>query len=250
MLSKILENKRLEIDTLPVPTFERRKDILDPFEFLKRKPIIAEVKRASPSLGDINVDINVVEQAKIYEKSGAGAVSVLTDEKYFKGGFAYLHQVAEQVKIPVLCKDFIISKKQIDIAYKLGADIILLIVKALSEKEYVELFNYAKSLGLYVLTEVHETEEMTVAEKVKIDLLGVNSRDLETLLIDKKRCEEIISSIPKDYFKVAESGINSKEDALMFKEAGADAFLIGSYLMQSKNPSEKIKEIHESLKCL
>lgn len=250
MLSKILENKRIEIDTLQVPTFERQKDIINPFEFLKERPIIAEVKRASPSLGDINVDINVIEQAKIYEKSGAGAVSVLTDEKYFKGGFSYLHQVALQVKIPVLCKDFIISKRQIDIAYKLGADIILLIVRALSEKEFVELFNYAKSLGLYVLTEIHDTEELTVSEKVRIDLLGVNSRDLETLKIDKKRAAEIISNIPKGYYKVAESGINSKEDALMFKEAGADAFLIGSYLMQSKNPSEKITEIYESLKCL
>lgn len=250
MLSKILENKRLEIDTFQVPTFERKKDIFNPLEFLKSRPIIAEVKKASPSLGDINIDIDVVAQAKIYEKAGAGAVSVLTDEKYFKGGFTYLHQVSEQVQIPVLCKDFIISKKQIDIAYKLGADIILLIVKALSEKEYVNLFNYAKSLGLYVLTEIHEKEEMAVAEKVRIDLLGVNSRNLETLKIDKKRCAEIISSISKDYFKVAESGINSKEDAIMFKEAGADAFLIGSYLMQSKSPGENIKEIYESLKCL
>jgi indole-3-glycerol phosphate synthase len=247
MLSKILENKLLEIDTLEVPTFERQKEIFSPLEFLRNRPIIAEVKKASPSLGDINTNINVVEQAKIYEKAGAGAVSVLTDEKFFKGGFTYLQQVACQVKIPVLCKDFIISKKQIDIAYKLGADIILLIVKALSEKEYVELFNYAKSLGLYVLTEIHEKGEITVAEKAKIDLLGVNSRNLETLKIDKNKCAEIISSLPKDYFKVAESGISSKEDVLMFKAAGANAFLIGSYLMQSKSPGENIKEI---LKCL
>jgi len=250
MLSKILENKRIEINGLQVPNIERKKGILNPLQSLKNRPVIAEVKKASPSLGDINIDVNVVEQAKNYEKAGAGAVSVLTDEKFFKGSFSYLQQVASQVKIPVLCKDFIISKKQIDLAYKFGADIILLIVKALSEKEYVELFNYAKSLGLYVLTEIHEKEEIAVAEKVEIDLLGVNSRNLETLEIDKKKCAEIISSLSKGYFKVAESGINSKEDVLMFQAAGADAFLIGSYLMQSKIPGEKILEIYESLKCL
>jgi indole-3-glycerol phosphate synthase len=250
MLSKILRHKEIEIQTLKVPDIERGRKIYNPLETLKIRPIIAEVKKASPSLGDINVKVDAVSQAKKYEAAGAGAISVLTDEKFFKGSFNFLKDVAGNVNLPVLCKDFIISEKQIDMAYRFGADVILLIVKALREKDYKRLFDYAKSLGLYILTEIHEISEMKIVEKYPVDILGVNSRNLETLEIDKQKAAKIIKDIDNKYFKIAESGIDCVEDAIMFKSAGAKGFLIGSYLMKSNSPEDKIKEIYRGIRCL
>lgn len=250
MLSQILKNKRDEIKSLSSKGLKREKDILNPINTLKNKPFITEVKKASPTLGDINVGADVISQAKIYQKAGAGGVSVLTDEKFFKGSFNDLYEVSKNVDIPVLCKDFIISEIQIDIAYEMGADIILLIAKAL-DKEYLKhLAKYAKNKGLFVLFEIHEIEEMQKLPTDFVDMVGVNSRNLETLQIDKDSAAQILKSLKGDFLKIAESGINSKGDIINFKRAGADAFLIGSYLMQSQDPEIAIKELYEGLKCL
>lgn len=250
MLSKIVKQKKEEIKTLKIPSIDRNRKIYNPLDTLKKYPIIAEVKKASPSLGDINLNIDILQQAKAYKDGKAGAISVLTDEKFFKGSFSYLKEIADNIDLPILCKDFIISKHQIDMAYISGADIVLLILKILSKKEYETLFNYAKSLNLFVLTELHDFEEIEKTADIDLDLLGVNSRDLDTLKIDKEKAKNILNRLDKSYFKVAESGIESVEDIINFKKAKADAFLIGSLLMQSKSPKEKLMEIYKGLECL
>lgn len=250
MLSQILQNKNNEIKSLSPKGLKREKDILNPINSLKNKPFITEVKKASPTLGHINLGADVISQAKIYQKAGAGAVSVLTDEKFFKGSFNDLYEVSKNVDIPVLCKDFIISEIQIDIAYEMGADIILLIAKALDKEKLKHLAKYAKNTGLFVLFEIHEIEEMQKLPTDFVDMVGVNSRNLETLQIDKDSATQILKSVKGDFLKIAESGINSKKDIMNFKRAGADAFLIGSYLMQSQDPEMAIKELYEGLKCL
>jgi indole-3-glycerol phosphate synthase len=250
MLSKIIEQKRKELQTLKLIPSDRSRKIHNPFETLKKYPVIAEVKKASPSLGDINLDVDILHQAKNYKDGKAGAISVLTDTKFFKGSFSYLKEIADNIDLPILCKDFIISKQQIDMAYISGADIVLLILKILSKKEFETLFNYAKSLNLYVLTELHDFEEIEKASDLKLDLLGVNSRDLDTLKIDKEKAQSVLKKLDGSYFKVAESGIETVEDVIDLKKAGADAFLIGSLLMRSKNSKEKLDEIYSGLKCL
>lgn len=250
MLSQIIKNKEIEIKSLSRTGVKREKNILNPIESLKKKPFITEVKKASPTLGNINISADVVVQAKLYEKAGAGAVSVLTDEKFFKGSFEDLGKVTKNIGIPVLCKDFIISEIQVDIAYEMGADIILLIAKALPEEKLEQLAKYAKNKGLFVLFEIHHLDELQKLPVNFVDIVGVNSRNLETLQIDKNNAAEILKSVKGEFLKVAESGINSVQDVTNFKKAGADAFLIGSYLMQSENPEKAIKELYKGLTCL
>lgn len=250
MLNKILQNKQNEVKLLSTKGLKREKGILNPIISLKNRPFITEVKKASPTLGDINPKAEVVSQAKIYQKAGAGGVSVLTDEKFFKGSFNDLYEVSKNVDIPVLCKDFIISEIQIDIAYEMGADIILLIAKALDKENLKHLAKYAKNKGLFVLFEIHEIEEMQKLPEGFVDMVGVNSRNLETLQIDKDSAIQILNSVRGDFLKVAESGISSKEDVANLKRAGSNAFLIGSYLMQSHDPEMAIRELYEGLKCL
>src|SRR5690606_30798853 len=136
--------------------------------------VIAEIKRASPSKGDIRTDVNVAGQAKIYERAGAAAISVLTDESYFKGSIADLEEVASLVSVPVLCKDFIVDRVQIDRAKNAGATIILLIVAALEQAELEELFAYAQAEGMEVLVEIHDLKELEVALDLGAELVGVN----------------------------------------------------------------------------
>jgi len=204
----------------------------------KRNAIIAEFKRRSPS--GLNEDRDIIEYAKFMEENGAVGISVLTEEKYFGGSYADLEKVANTVKIPVLMKDFIVTEKQIDNAYNLGADAVLLIIKILTEKELVDLYNYAKSLGLEVIVEITDEKDLRIALRHDFKIIGVNSRNLSSLEVDLQRTKNLLKSIPKDVIKIAESGIKTREDIMQLKEAGADAFLIGTTLMKDPN---KIKEL-------
>ena len=199
--------------------------------------IIAEIKKASPSKGLIRSDFYPVTLAKTFESSGAAALSILTDEEFFQGSLAYLQQASSVVKIPCLRKDFILDAFQILEARANGADAILLIVSAHTDAELIDLRKEARAMGLDVLCETHDSEELNRAISLGFDLIGVNSRDLRTFSVRTDVFFELASAIPKDAVKVAESGIRTAEDIASLRAAGYDAFLIGETLMRQPDPA-------------
>jgi indole-3-glycerol phosphate synthase len=246
-LVEIVNYKKEYIKILKPIEKNRDKALLNPLFFLKEKPIIAEYKRSSPSAGKINENIDVEKQVLNYEAYGAGMVSILTDERYFDGSFDYLKKGANVLSIPVLCKDFIISKVQIDYAYTNGADAILIIAAILDDKLLVELVEYVKSLSLKVLLEIHSEEEYERVKGLDVDMLGINSRNLDTFAINKEYAASLIEKISHPFI-VAESGIESSYDIKLFKKAGAKAFLIGTSLMKSKNMEQFFNELYDGIK--
>ncbi len=206
--------------------------------------IIAEVKKASPSAGHIR-DVSPPQQAKLYERGGAVAISVLTDREFFNGSLEDLEAVRREVSLPILRKDFIIDKVQILEAKAFGADAVLLIVKMLSREELKELFEFAVGLGLTPLVEVFTLDEAKLSLDLGAEIIGVNNRDLDTLRVDLNLSKELIPKIKDEggKFVVAESGINSREQILELMNLGADAFLIGTSLMKSPDPYRKLKEL-------
>jgi indole-3-glycerol phosphate synthase len=199
--------------------------------------LIAEVKKASPSAGLIRDDFNPAEIAKAYERAGAACISVLTDEKYFQGHNDYLLEVIEAVSLPVLRKDFMVDMYQITEARALGADCILLIMGALDDGQAADMESYAHELGMDVLVEVHDEEELERALKLKTPLLGVNNRDLKKMKTDIATTERLSALIPADMSKqlVSESGLYTKDDLDRMANAGAKCFLVGQSLMSQKN---------------
>ncbi|MGA1861330.1 indole-3-glycerol phosphate synthase TrpC [Deferribacter thermophilus] len=241
-LQEVYQKKLEEIKKIN-PKGERNKKII-PFDInLPEKRVIAEVKQASPSLGVIK-KVDVVKQAKRYEAGGAAAISVLTDKNYFNGSFEFLRMISQEVELPLLCKDFIIDKRQIDMAYINGADTILLIVALINDDLLHLLFEYAVSLGLNVLVEIHDKNEFDRVKDLGIKFLGVNSRNLNTLKIDKDVALDVLKSVEGDFVKVAESGIETIHDVEKFKEAGAAMFLVGTSLMKSENPEDLIMKFN------
>lgn len=241
ILAKILLEKEKEIAQLkkefsaaehkrstPIHSFiaQCRKD-----QSLK---IIAEFKRASPSKGMINPNLDPKNQAELYEKLGATMISVLTDQTFFKGSYADLSVVRSVVDLPILNKDFIIDEVQIDRAYSYGADVILLIAASLPEQRLNHLYQYANKLGLEVLFEVHNQEELELANQIGAELIGVNNRDLKTFAVDLTVTEQLAQSIDFDHqILVSESGIKTSADVLRVKQAGAQAILVGESLMRT-----------------
>ncbi|AAY80757.1 indole-3-glycerol phosphate synthase TrpC [Sulfolobus acidocaldarius] len=219
------------------PIFSLKKSIISA-KNSGLNPIIAEYKRRSPS--GINVDINIIEYVKFMENNGATGISVLTEEKFFNGSYNDLELVAKNVKLPILMKDFVVSEKQIDSAYNIGADVILLIAKILTERELVSLYKYAKSYGLEAIVEISDEEDLDVALRGNYDFIGVNARNLESLEVSLDRTKKLLQMIPKDRLKIAESGISTRQDIEELRASGADAFLIGTSLLKDQN---KIKEL-------
>ncbi|WP_186671994.1 indole-3-glycerol phosphate synthase TrpC [Sporosarcina sp. BP05] len=211
--------------------------------------VIAEMKRASPSKGLIAEGADPVAQAISYYNAGAACISVLTDSHFFKGSFEDLAAVADNVPIPLLCKDFIIHPVQIDRAKSAGASVILLIVAALTDDELSNLHAYALASGMEVLVEVHDGLELKRAIAIDAKLIGVNNRDLRTFKVDLKRTEEIAILFPFDEERVliSESGIWESEDALFVADAGASAVLVGESLMRSGAVSAAIHSLQVSL---
>ncbi|PLX69921.1 MAG: indole-3-glycerol-phosphate synthase TrpC [Denitrovibrio sp.] len=248
VLGRILENKKREIESLVVSTRERNKPVLDFRQAILDRHFICEVKKSSPTLGAINQSADVEKVAELYESLGAACVSVLTDRDFFSGSFKDLRLVASKVNIPVLCKDFIISEKQIDMAYVMGADAILLMATSLLKEDYERLYSYAKAKGLQVLLEIHELEELDVVRDMKPEVLGVNSRNLKTLEIDKEKGADIIRQLPEYDVKVAESGMKDQDDIKLMTDAGAVGFLVGSSLMSSEDPSVVFESLKAGLK--
>ncbi len=241
ILDEILDYKKEYIKTITLEGKRTRKSHCLK-DYIKRDKIniIAEIKESSPSAGFIG-RINLDEILPVYSEY-ACAVSVLTDEKFFGGSFDKLRYVADSVNLPILCKDFIIDEIQIDKAYLSGADMVLLIARLLSADRLKELYDYAKNMGLDILMEVHSSAELDKISNLKPDIVGVNSRDLDTLSISLERVKGILGNINFDAIKIAESGIKTKKDMDYLKDS-CDGFLIGEVLMKNvDNLKEKFLE--------
>jgi indole-3-glycerol phosphate synthase len=203
--------------------------------------VIAELKKASPSKGLIRAEFRVEELAKELEAVGAAALSVLTNEEFFQGSLENLRKASAAVKVPCLRKDFIVDEFQLLEARANSADAVLLIVAALSQTELTGLALGARSLGLDVLCEVHDEDEMQRALDAGCDLIGVNTRDLRTFKVDVETAFRLAERLPKNVLRVAESGIRSGEDIAQLRAAGYQAFLIGESLMQAERPGEALR---------
>lgn len=197
--------------------------------------IIAEVKKASPSKGVIREDFDPVIIAKAYENAGATCLSVLTDGPYFQGADEYLIEVKKNVQIPVLRKDFMIDPYQIIESRLLGADCILIIMAALTDTQAADLYELATDLGMDVLVEIHNEEEMERALKLKPAMIGVNNRNLKTLDVDIQTSYEMLAKFPGNTIKVAESGISKSDTIYDLHSKGYEAFLVGESLMREQD---------------
>lgn len=203
--------------------------------------IIAEVKCASPSRGRLIADFDPVRIAKLYEENGAVAISVLTDEKYFAGHKNYLTQIRQNVKLPLLRKDFIIDEIQVYETRAIGADAILLIVRVLGKK-LTEFISLSKELSLNPLVEVHTEEELDLALAANAEIIGINNRNLDTFATDIETSRKLRSRIPKEKIVVAESGIKERTDITSLMRAGINAFLIGEGLIIAPDIGKKLRE--------
>ena len=245
-LSRILEQKAREVEKMEREELQSLRQTYRLSKYLKnhqdRLQIIAEVKKASPSLGDINLDVDIVQQAQTYEANGAVMISVLTDEVFFKGHLDYLREISSQVQIPTLNKDFIIDEKQIIRARNAGATVILLIVAALSEKRLKELYDYATELGLEVLVETHNLVELEVAHRLGAQIIGVNNRNLTTFEVDLQTSVDLAKYFKDDCFYISESAIFTEEDAKRVAPY-FNGILVGTALMQAENVAQRIKEL-------
>jgi|UniRef100_A0A7C3V7H8 indole-3-glycerol phosphate synthase len=204
--------------------------------------IIAEVKRASPSKGELAPALDPVELARIYEKNGAAAVSVLTERHYFKGNPDFIRQMRPEISIPILRKDFILEPIQVYETAALGADALLLIVKLLNPGQLTALLLLARSLGLEALVEVHTTMEMKQALAAGAQLIGINHRDLNTFEMHMDRALELAPLAPPGITLVAASGLNTRADLAHLEAAGIRAFLIGETLVTAADPGAKLRE--------
>lgn len=208
-----------------------------------RMNLIAEMKKASPSQGIIRGDFNPVRIAVTYETNGAGAISVLTDERFFEGRLEYIRLVKERTSLPVLRKDFIIDEYQIYETVVAGADAMLLIAEILSSAELARFFTIGKGFGIDIMVEVHSEEDIEKALSVRADIIGINNRDLHTFKVDVGCTQRLIRLIPKDTVIVSESGIKTYEDVMFLKSLGVNAVLIGEAFMVSDDIAAKMREI-------
>ncbi|MBF0510941.1 MAG: indole-3-glycerol phosphate synthase TrpC [Candidatus Omnitrophica bacterium] len=205
--------------------------------------LIAEVKKASPSAGLLREDFNALQIADIYVKSKAAAISVLTEEKYFLGKFAYLEEISKHCPVPLLMKDFIVHEYQIYEGRFHGASAVLLIVAMLEDSQLKDLMMTAAHLGLDCLVEVHDENELERAVSVGAGIIGVNNRHLKSLKVDINNCLQLIPRIPKGVVVVAESGLKTHEDIRRLEDIGVNAVLIGEVFMRSSDISAKVKEV-------
>lgn len=252
-LARILEHKRKEIEPLIPRTRElkeealRRNDFRSLRQALERGEeglsLIAEVKKASPSVGLIAEEFDPVEIAIAYEAAGAHAISVLTDEKFFQGRLEYMMDVRRAVSIPVLRKDFIVHEAQIYEACCAGADAVLLIVAALDQATLSRFLDIAYGCQLDVLVEVHNLDELERALELDVEILGINNRNLHTFQVDLATTEMLAEEVPDSMLLVSESGIFTPADSQRVYQAGANGILVGEALMRSGNVYEAIPDL-------
>jgi indole-3-glycerol phosphate synthase len=249
-LTEAVERVRRELDRNPLPegTLLLRSRTLPPpvgFGDALRRPglgIIAEVKRSSPSAGAI-AEADPGDQAAAYEAGGAVAVSVLTEPRHFGGSIADLRAVRSHTTLPVLRKDFIVHPAQVLEARANGADAVLLIAAVLTDTEIVSMQETADDLGMDSLVEAHTGDEVGRAVEAGARIVGVNSRDLESLEVDLDTALDLLSRVPGDRLRVLESGVGTREQMSRAESAGADAVLVGEALMRAGDPAAKLGEL-------
>ena len=258
ILTRIVNDKRKEVNLRKqlIPTKQLEQSVLFERETISLAKklknsdtgIIAEHKRRSPSKQVINHDLNVFDVAKGYEEAGVCGMSVLTDGKYFGGSLDDLLTARANCNLPLLRKEFIIDQYQIIEAKAYGADAILLIAAILSKKEIKQFSEFAKSLNLDVLLEVHNEEELNKSIMPSLDLLGVNNRNLKTYKVILEISKQLSTLIPNDFIKVSESGISSIEAIKILQPYGYKGFLIGENFMKTDNAGESAKQFIKKLK--
>ncbi len=253
MIDKIVADKRKEVEQRKedMPVFllkeriARQKAPLDFARALKSNSLrlIAEVKRASPSRGVLCSDFNPVALAKSYALSGATAISVLTEAKYFQGSLDHLAAIREEVSLPLLRKDFIFDPYQVYESRAYGADALLLIVAILSQEQLIGLLSLSRSLGLGCLVEVHNEGELKRALSSNAEIIGINNRDLNTFSVDIDTTRRLRPMIPDGKIVVSESGISRRDDIVKLAEYGVNAVLIGEALVTASDIPAKVKEL-------
>lgn len=245
-LNDVLEAKRLEVERLRAePPAIVMGDGGGVFASALRAPglsVIAEIKRASPSKGVLAAGLDVAERVRAYEEAGARAISCLTDQTFF-GARASDFAQARSGSLPVLRKDFLIDELQIDQSATMGASAILLIVRILEQARLTALLRHAETRGLEVLVEVHDESEVERALQAGASILGVNNRDLATLVVDPNCALRLRSRIPSEVVSVSESGVRTRDDVKRIEDAGFDAVLIGEALSRSADPRATLREL-------
>lgn len=253
ILKKIVEAKKKRIkeqkERVPLSLLEKKCENLTLRhrfkEALKKKNtinIIAEYKKASPSAGVLTT-AGPVQVATIYQEAGASAVSILTEEDFFKGSIQDLEEIRKAVHLPVLRKDFIVERYQVYESAVSGADAILLIVSILKKEEMAEFFKLAESLGLDVLTEVHSKRELDIGLESGAPIIGINNRNLEDFTVDIATTEKLMPHIPGNKFVVAESGIKSEDDAVRLQRSGVHGVLIGEYFLKAADIKKSVEQM-------
>ena len=244
VLDSIIEGVREDLAArrLPLAQIHQRMEqtapALDAHTFLSREEmnVIAEVKRSSPSKGALASITDPASLAEQYQEAGASVISVLTEERRFKGSLADLVAVRARVTIPILRKDFMVDEYQFFEARAYGADVVLLIVAALSKSQLRDFYDVATELGMASLIEVHTADELERALEISPQIVGVNSRNLKTLEVNEEAFADLIPRIPPSLIRVAESGIASRADVEFAQNAGANAILVGEALVTSGDP--------------
>ena len=257
ILKNICEDKKLEIEILKkkcsLNTLKKlvsnqiikrdfKSKIINSSEE-KKNFIIGEIKKASPSAGEIVNNYEPVEIAKIYERAGVKAISILTEKNYFKGDIDHLSYIKQNTNIPILRKDFIIDEYQIYESKVYQADVILLIVSILSDDQLKKFLKIANDLNLDTIIETHDENEIKRALKLNYPILGINNRNLKNLKTDIINSITLFTSISKDYTVIAESGIKSSADIKMYNDLGIFNFLIGESILRSKDYATFIKKL-------
>ncbi|MFC1562491.1 indole-3-glycerol phosphate synthase TrpC [candidate division KSB1 bacterium] len=239
----LLEQKKIPLDLIKNEIGDKKFSV-SLVENLKRDgiSIIAELKKASPSLGVICEDYFPDRIAKIYEENGAAAISVLTEKNFFMGDGRHLIAVKNTVNLPVLRKDFIISEYQIYQSKRIGADVILLIAGCLDRGEIESFLKVAKSVNIECLVEIHNEDDLKKIEGLQIDIIGINNRNLKTFAVNLETSYRLKDLLPSGVPAISESGIKSAEDIKFLKNKGFKGVLIGEVLMKSSSPGLKLKE--------
>lgn len=254
IVDEIVKHKRVEINErmkiTPISALLEQAKSQSPrpsfFEALTKKEavqVIAEVKKASPSAGELRANFEPVSIAKSYQDNGAAAVSVLTDDKFFKGRLEYLQQIREEIALPLLRKDFFLQPYQVIEAKAYGASAILLIVAILSNEQISELYAAAREHHLDCLLEVHNATELERALAIEPRIVGVNNRNLATFEVDVATTEKLLALIPSEVVLVSESGIQTRQQVEQLGSFGVDAVLVGSSLMQQQDIGRGLREL-------
>ena len=251
VLASIIEGVREDLAARRLPmgqlqeALETAPTVRDclPFLISSEMSVIAEVKRSSPSKGALAPISDPAGLAAQYEEAGAHVVSVLTEQRRFGGSLSDLDAVRKAIDLPILRKDFMVDEYQFYEARAHGADVVLLIVAALSKNQLEDYFHLSTELGMRSLIEVHTNDELERALEISPEIIGVNSRNLKTLEVDARAFAELIPQIPSNIARVAESGISTREEVVFAQECGATAILVGEALVRSESPTVAINQL-------